>query len=277
MQKEIILAATTGILGIVNSLVQYGDEVLRKAISGGLGVAFLILIGIVISKVIKLDLNPRSLEYHSVFSIINQYAHKIATQFKMNDNDDPVRLDIMKDIMAHVLIAYNNRLKEFISNVKQYKTHGDVMTGAMRVMNYFLQDIQTYYTKTDINNNMHVYSVEDQKTLSIMVSKFLEWHTIKMDSVRRAIESMTGNDRDFFSDMKHLVSTILSYFATLLAETLRHAQNAMAEINGDFNGCTFRGRKIVSKHAREQLLKDKDLSKGVPIKFSITRNDENFG
>lgn len=254
MSKEIIVASIPALAAIINNLFQFGDETTRSVVTAICGVAFLVMIGVLISKSVKLGLECPPYERHSVFSDITNWSSWVESKFRLGESEgDKGRESLFKNILLHSLYFYNIKLKEFIKKAENYMTPSDVSTAAHRLINDYKMEMQLYFHKNDMGLPRAPYTDEDKKTLEIVVRKFLSWQDPKLEAVIRAVATITSVDSKFYGEPRQQVSIILAHFGVCIADTFRHAEATLQHLNGDLAGHSFRGKALHSTEVSAQF------------------------
>lgn len=246
MKTEIIVAFMAGIFGIINSLIQYGNQDFGNTVTILLMVIFIGTVIVLFSKNSKLE-PTKPLINHSVFIDLakwRSYTLNKLSVYKENGNCIDVKMVLFKDILLNVLYYYEELLKQFIKEIENIKDSKEIYIIISKLLNDFTEKIKTYFLLDNPRDN-YVYSEMDKKVLTIAINKFLNWHLTEMTSTKKAIQSITTIDSEFYGDIKHKASIVLAYMGTLIADIFRQSKIVYRKLNGDLNNKKYKGKLII--------------------------------
>lgn len=138
---------------------------------------------------------------------------------------------VFKDIISVHIRTYidqmSNLVKEDINNMSDIQLHHLVM----QYLDTSLSKSSSFYKNSD-------YTVDEQRVLEIVMSKFNKWHRNRVEQVYRSAE-MVCNSK-FYGSPTVKVSVFLDLLLGSFVDTVNDAESTLNELNGDLKGLVYK-------------------------------------
>lgn len=175
-----------------------------------------------------------NLIYHPVFQRLQAMERAIGLEFTLKNKGKEI---IFKDVLSKKIHIFHDNLYELATQTEEcIKTCStDLCNGVYnRNMQIFDESI-IQYNNFFRNNN---YTVEEQKCLEIVMTKFNKWHKDRVFITKENIELISCSQ--FYTDCRSKQAAIFDVYIGAFAETINDAEKTLNELNGDLKGLIYK-------------------------------------
>lgn len=175
-----------------------------------------------------------SLSDHHIFSRIDSLRNHVLYSFTLLNKG---KEEVFKDILINNLEIWSTALAEVCEQVDNnliddsnelYNIHTDLL-------NSCVNKLSSYYMTNKYNH-------EEQRVLSIVMTKFSKWHYKRIERMTGSMDTICNSI--FYSDVRTKAAVILDTYTAEFNNIIQDAQMTLNEINGDLSGLTFKGQII---------------------------------
>lgn len=218
-------------IGLFGTIIETGNG-LTNTITTIVGA--ILLSGVVSYLFIRQKLNKPNPIQHSFFAKIDIWKSWIKNEYTLPHK---VRKMVFQDLLYNVVHIYEKEVYKFVQASKDEKSETLIKNKLLYTLNQIVQKISIYYLENDTN-----YSNEDKETLSIVVEKFLHYHTIRLNDMRnRCVELILDES---YGAIQYRLMAVLILFDSLIVDMLHDSKTTAKEINGTLVGKKFRNEVI---------------------------------
>lgn len=181
------------------------------------------------AKLRLLERRQTNLSLHSFFSIIN-YALNVEVPSLNVFPDKPVRQAVTRDLVHCSLAAMHEVAEKIIKNTNSDWTNAE----------------WSFQTRNSLNeiNSLFLSKCQRKGIPEPIYMKYLEWYFERLNYMRSLIDQIAASDLSPTIDSK--TSTMLMLFTLFITTMMGDCERAIADLNGDITGLTYRGGIIES-------------------------------
>jgi hypothetical protein len=113
--------------------------------------------------------------------------------------------------------------------------------GCNKLYNRNMDALDTIVLKYNTFNMVHELTDEERITVDVYTRKFNEWHSGRIDQMRKVIQTTCSSDYYKGAGCKVRQAIILDNYITAYSDTIRDAEETMQKINGELTGKVYKG------------------------------------
>lgn len=249
LQKQIGVSLIGFIEAVVVAMIQFESPVLKYGLVF-VGVVF--FFGFIISAFRNLSgakLIKGSLYQHSVFQEIESYRNWVMYEFALKDQ---AKTSLFRAILLEVISIYEKYIRIYIEKTEKVDSSITLFNTIGKCINDVLIRIGEY----DGDKSDTKYYEDNRQAVILATQKFLKIHRYKIKPFRIAMLE-SAKDEVYGGPLTMRRTAILGFFYTLLLELRRDMKITIEKINGDLDGKTFNGWRIMNEEVRKQVDIDK--------------------
>ena len=150
---------------------------------------------------------------------------------------DKGRQEVIKDILEEKFQSAKTHLYNFAKECDDLLENDEEFN--IRIVHHkHLEKLVAQYTDISRYN----LSSDDEKTLEIVIRKFLKWHEPNVDWLREKLEDIETSK--YYINKRVKIASVLDHHCSLWASTLHDAKLTLGNLNGEISGREYKGHKI---------------------------------
>ena len=236
MKKQVVASIAIPIASVVVALIGKFESIKFPTIAGSpllfIGVICAVIIGLIwLTRLIPVK-RTVSWKDHPIFRSFGYWYHYIDNAFILEDGG---KQELFRDLLKNNCVILEQILLNNMPNIVQ-ATNGIELGD--RFLDSFYQSVRAfkrYYTNG-------TYSENDQRTLGIVMEKFLLWQSERNDMIVKEITNICNDEGYGTNGFKIIL--VLQLIQILLASTMLDAAKTIRYLNGKLIGLSFRGITI---------------------------------
>ncbi len=204
-------------------------ETLLVTLLGSGGIGYLIIKWFLYDRKTKQtenSINETLLCSHPIFSVIQEI---LARDIKNINFDSEGRTEIFRTMVAEQCLAYENNIRKFINEEKNFTSTGDFRNKARMMVIRAINDYEKRWKELNIPD--------------IVIEKYKEWHSGRLEVLLNEIDTISLY-RHSKSYEQTTYEVLLSISALLKFGVTNDSMRALEELNGELNGLVFNGKII---------------------------------
>ena len=160
-----------------------------------------------------------------------------SVDYSLEFKDDLGRQEVIKDILEQKFLSAKKHLYNFAQECDELLENDEEFN--IRILHHkHLDKLVAQYTDISRYN----LSSDDEKTLEIVIRKFLQWHEPNVDWLREKLEDIETSK--YYVNQKVKVASVLDHHCSLWASTLQDAKLTLGSLNGEISGKKYKGNEI---------------------------------
>lgn len=189
--------------------------------------------GLFVTKVINKNKKDKiKITSHPVFARAELNKNVILTYFTLENKG---KENVFKEVLINHMDIYKKHMVILCDKISngQVPDSNALHCESVETINNIIFDLRTFY------KNNTAYSVDENKVLDIVMSKYNKWDCDREFEIITRIQEICGSP--FYPDVYTKSVTIFDTFLFAMNSTVSDANKTLNSINGDLRGLVFRG------------------------------------